>query len=295
MNQKHFDKLKEGVEAWNKWREENPGIKPDLSSANLRSKKLAWANLKGTNLEEADLRGANLREADLRGAELAMAKLGGAIFLRSNLEGAKLHHASLKETKFRHVNLKGGVLWKADLREAALLKTNLEGTDLSQADMRDAYVEGLKYKKLGLCRGIQLNGCHGSPRFIRDAKDNEFIEEFKDNHRAWHFIWWLFADFGRSMLRWIGWSLFLAIYFGTNFFLMGPDSFVVVHQSDKLPFDLITMLYYSVVTFTTLGFGDIKPLAQGAALWVMAEVIVGYIMLGGLVSIFATKLARRSA
>ena len=30
-----------------------------------------------------------------------------------------------------------------------------------------------------------------------------------------------------------------------------------------------------------------------AARWVMAEVILGYIMLGGLISIFANKLARR--
>jgi hypothetical protein len=49
-----------------------------------------------------------------------------------------------------------------------------------------------------------------------------------------------------------------------------------------------------VVTFTTLGFGDIKPVTNEAAWWVMAEVIAGYIMLGGLISILANKLARRS-
>ena len=54
------------------------------------------------------------------------------------------------------------------------------------------------------------------------------------------------------------------------------------------------MIYYSVVTFTTLGFGDIVPKTPAAAWWVMTEVILGYIMLGGLISIFATKLSRRS-
>ena len=53
-------------------------------------------------------------------------------------------------------------------------------------------------------------------------------------------------------------------------------------------------LYYSVVTFTTLGFGDIVPLTNGARLAVGAEVVCGYVMLGGLISIFANKLARRS-
>jgi hypothetical protein len=56
------------------------------------------------------------------------------------------------------------------------------------------------------------------------------------------------------------------------------------------------VLYFSVVTFTTLGFGDVTPLHGNSAAqaWIMAEVIFGYIMLGGLISIFANKLARRA-
>jgi hypothetical protein len=42
-NPEHLAKLKEGVEAWNQWRNSNPSIKPDLS--------------------ESDLDGANLSEA----------------------------------------------------------------------------------------------------------------------------------------------------------------------------------------------------------------------------------------
>jgi len=53
-------------------------------------------------------------------------------------------------------------------------------------------------------------------------------------------------------------------------------------------------IYYSLVTFTTLGFGDIVPLTNWARVVVGLEVLVGYIMLGGLISIFANKLARRA-
>ena len=70
---------------------------------------------------------------------------------------------------------------------------------------------------------------------------------------------------------------------------MGPQHFTV---KPPLPNDFISMIYYSVVTFTTLGFGDITPKTHEAAMWVMAEVILGYVMLGGLISILATKLAR---
>jgi hypothetical protein len=75
-----------------------------------------------------------------------------------------------------------------------------------------------------------------------------------------------------------------------KFFSLGAEAFHV----SQLTWTKSTTLYYSVVTFTTLGFGDIIPRTTEAAKWVMAEVILGYIMLGGLISIFATKIARRS-
>ena len=55
-----------------------------------------------------------------------------------------------------------------------------------------------------------------------------------------------------------------------------------------------TYIYFSVVTFTTLGFGDVTPLNTAGEVLLTIEVILGYVMLGGLISIFANKLARRS-
>ena len=49
-NEEQLAILKKGVKAWNKWREENPDKKVDLSKANL-----GFSNLKGANLREANL------------------------------------------------------------------------------------------------------------------------------------------------------------------------------------------------------------------------------------------------
>ena len=59
---------------------------------------------------------------------------------------------------------------------------------------------------------------------------------------------------------------------------------------------VFTSYYYSIVTFTTLGFGDVTPQPTEwlMQLYLTIEVILGYIMLGGLISILATKLARRA-
>jgi len=46
-NQKHLRILRQGVEVWNKWREENPYIKPDLEMADLRRMDLFGVNFRG--------------------------------------------------------------------------------------------------------------------------------------------------------------------------------------------------------------------------------------------------------
>ncbi len=42
-NEEHLKILKQGVEAWNEWREKNPQIIPDLSKANLSKADLPGA------------------------------------------------------------------------------------------------------------------------------------------------------------------------------------------------------------------------------------------------------------
>ena len=49
-NEEHLKILKQGVEAWNKWREKNPQITPDLSKADLYTADLTGANLYKANL-----------------------------------------------------------------------------------------------------------------------------------------------------------------------------------------------------------------------------------------------------
>jgi voltage-gated potassium channel Kch len=56
----------------------------------------------------------------------------------------------------------------------------------------------------------------------------------------------------------------------------------------------LSPMYYSIVTMTTLGYGDAVPASTGAQLVAMFEVLIGYIMLGGVLSIFATKMGRRA-
>ena len=186
--------------------------------------------------------------------------------------------------------LKRGVeAWNAWRRENPTLVP-----DLSQETIDpDAFAHtGLASEDTGL---VGLAGAYGAPRFLRYAQNQEYIEESRGERRQVRYWliyppWLVSSDCGRSLGLWALWSLLMAVLFGVRFWQLGPEHFALTH----LEYSLTTMVYYSAVTFTTLGFGDVVPKTAEAARWVMAEVMTGYLMLGGLIAIFSNKPARRS-
>jgi len=177
-NEEHVALLKQGVAAWNTWRDANLDIyvdlrKADLIGANLREANLGKVNLSDANLKGANLKGANLSKADLTGAflrgadlfeaelskadlikadlieaDLIRANLSGVNFSEANLNEAVLIGANLSDANFRgaglfeadleEANLSGANLSDANLREANLIKANLSGANLSGVDLTDA-------------------------------------------------------------------------------------------------------------------------------------------------------------
>jgi uncharacterized protein YjbI with pentapeptide repeats len=102
-----FELLMRDVDAWNRWRADNPTVKPDLSyavmrAANLPMANLSWAQLREADLVLANLRGADLRHADLRGANLVGARLLGVDLAQANICGTNLSTAEdLTEAQLR--------------------------------------------------------------------------------------------------------------------------------------------------------------------------------------------------
>ncbi len=289
------------------------GRRPDLSGIDLRGAVLNQADLRGALLSAADLDGAHLLGADLRETTLVGASLRGALLGGADLRGIKTswlafnapggswedRHGSATShgASFQGAHLENADLRQADLREADFLGASLVGADLRQADLRSTNLEHVNLTGVRFthdCRqhaffGARLASCYGSQRFKSYAEGQIFLEEYRQAHPGWFWLWWITSDCGHSLPRWAGLSVLIATIFGCLYFLLGAAHFEFSH----LPYSLLTMIYYSGVTFTTLGFGDITPKSETAAMLVLAEVILGYIMLGGLISILANKLARR--
>jgi hypothetical protein len=127
--------------------------------------------------------------------------------------------------------------------------------------------------------------------FRRWVQDTNYLRQFKQQHPIIYWIWLIVSDCGRSFSLWLMWSVALAVGFGFAFWKIVGEFYV---NGSYRVVDLFHAMYFSVITFTTLGLGDVLPATHVGKWWVAAEVIVGYLMLGGLISIFADKLARRS-
>lgn len=144
MNDEHMGILSRGVKAWNKWREKNPRVIPDLSRGNLfgiTSKprepliKAHVTDLRGVNFSGAEMDRVFLESADLSGAILIEATLSRANLRRVNLSDANLSGADLYEADLYYANLKGANLSDVKLTRAQLVNTNLEGATIENANV----------------------------------------------------------------------------------------------------------------------------------------------------------------
>jgi uncharacterized protein YjbI with pentapeptide repeats len=136
---------KHDIAIWNKWRQENPDIRPDLSGVDLKRADLKRAALQGAILEDANLRGTDLSYANLSGAHLHKANLvlthlGSANLAEADFSGANLCDANLSEANLCEANFSNAVLVGALFQGADLNKAKLEENikDLSPFQIKTA-------------------------------------------------------------------------------------------------------------------------------------------------------------
>jgi uncharacterized protein YjbI with pentapeptide repeats len=278
----------------------------DLSGATLFKATCVGISLMGANLQGAEFSGADLSRGNLQDAKaarvgLGMACLQDARLFSTHLEEATLTKADLQGADVRCAVLKGARIREADLRKADFTAAELKGADLSlsrldgaafnNADLRDTRLRAIAGFEEAEWLGADIRDINfaGAYRMRRHIVDENYLWEFKEasgwNRTVYH-IWNVTSDCGRSIARWCVWILVLILLFAWAYSVTG------VSFGDGSA--LVGSLYYSVVTLTTLGYGDIVPRTSPARILAMIQVFMGYLMLGGLLSIFANKMARRA-
>ncbi len=303
----------------------------DLLKAHLSGADLLKASLSGTYLREANLSGANLWGADLSKANLRGSNLSKANLWGSNLAGTDLTEADLSGANLTEADLSGANLWRANLTGAHLREANLSGTNLWETNLSGAQLTGVvfttdeifnrlrkwwvpklvcllpllrhikpfrNWKKVGMTIliGIDAGKINDlkNPILKRHIEDYQFIQCFKNKSCLHHWIlypfWKVTSDCGRSLLLWVMWSSGIMGLFSWVFYHHQADWFTDANLK------WLNIWYLSLTKFMSLGFGTTtaKPDHPTAQVWMIGEVVVGYLMFGMLISILINKFARRA-
>lgn len=267
---------------------------------------LKRANLSGINLVKKgsshgfDFSGSDFYRANLRGAHLFNIKLSNSSLMKADLTEANLHCAKLEDAnllgiklnnaKIDNIHLSQQIMQEKVAHEAVKNKDhegaldNFEQAEEIYRDIRKAAENQGLFELAGYCIHKELT--------MRRMRMPQF-----SNARLVSKIVDLFCGYGERPMNVIVFSLALILTCAFGYYLLGVN-----YQGEVIQLDLSAslsqnlneffgVLYYSVVTFTTLGYGDITPIGP-ARIIAAFEAFVGSFTIALFVVVFVKKMTR---
>ena len=293
---------KKDMTEWNKWRKTNMDEDICLEGANFNGFFLV-----GVRLDEDPIN--IFGKVYLERAKFRLANLNHARFFRAHLERSDFYHANLESSLMSLSHLEGAQFSRSDLRGAQLPFCIVNGSTIF------LYCEINQHTWF---YGVSLDSARIDP-------GTKQILEYNVRRRNWQkwywgekreetYTWsetprekrlrliraiprlvltfpvrcfWRMSNYGISTWRIIVTFFGLATAFAVVYWLC--PTFVMVNQVVGDIRGFWHALYFSVVTMTTLGFGDIaaNPDSWAGQTLLMFQVILGYVLLGALVTRFA--------
>ena len=268
------------------------------------------------HLSQADLSGTQIFDANLENAELVGSDLSGSDLTHCNFKGADLTRARIANSRLWNTDLTGANLSEADLRGSDLWNARLFNSKIWHADFKDARSLSMSNFLKGAHRGgakIDESGILAAEESYRVLK-NYFLQNGMYNDASWasykektmerlilkkngdfHYLPSLFMSlvcgYGEKPHR-IVFAAIFAIFFFTFLFYFSSgiqstiDPSYVIRWSDYL--------YYSTVTFTTVGYGDFIPRASSFfRLSAAFEAFLGVFLTGLFIFTLARKYSAR--
>jgi hypothetical protein len=264
---------------WNAHREANPEEQVYLEGAMLRGAYLRGANFDGAHLAgvilwSADLGEAQFVETDLRGATLWGAHLERAMLRRTNLQGAFMGTVCLNGARVLFAQLQGADCSYAVVDgETLILECDVDrATDFTGVSLETArFSPGLKQTLEYNIRRLWWRDWYGTGAWWKTPLKRAFAQPF----------WWL-SDYGRSTGRILASFFMFSLVFASIYWTY--PSMLLVEDTGRLESPMHAF-YFSVVTMTTLGFGDVhaNPVSEWGQVILMIQVLLGYTLLGALV------------
>ena len=270
---------------------------PDIK-ARLEEMVREGHSLEGFALHNAQLSGANLARANLTGARLFQADLSHSSLFKANLENANLNAANLKNANLLGIRLENARLehtgWGQYLFQEKLAHDAQKAG--KKLDAKRLYAEAEEVARYLTNESEKRR--HGDiggrfyclERVMRRMQMRRFSGEW-----LWSKLVDMLCGYGENAARVIGFSLSVIIVSAMFYFFLGVYDgngmliFNAQNGIEKNLFCLLECLYFSVITFTTTGYGDISPVGF-SRLVATIEAFVGAFSISLFVVVFMRKM-----
>jgi hypothetical protein len=244
-----------------------------------------------------DMRNADLYRADMSDAHLFNINLSGSSLMKTKLHYADLHCANLTDTNLLGVKLVGcridnikigeEIQQEKQAKEAEANNEKEKSVDLFEQSeeiyrnlRKSAEADGLA-SFAGYCTLKELTMRRKQfPRYSSQRLKSKLVD--------------LFCGYGEKPANVISFSMsliFISALFFYAFGIEGDNGIIQFNLNSSFQENvsaLLSSIYFSVVTFTTLGYGDIHPIGISRVVATI-EAFVGSFALALYVVVFVTK------
>ena len=261
--------------------------KEDLSNFNLKKASLKNIYLVNATMKDCDLERTDFEDASMFGADLSGSNLFKANFKNANLNNANLENCNLLGANFKNTKLKN-VYWGKDHKvineldaEKALRKGDDESAQEKYREAEDIY----RHIKISL--QAQTLGDDTGKIFIREmiARRKQF-KKFSAL-RIGSKIIELTTGYGEKLrnivFTIIGVIIICMLLYGIEGISYNDKTVGFFSEDYGLLSTLGNLLYFSVVVYSTVGFGEMLPIGPIGKTVMMFEGIAGGLVLAILI------------
>lgn len=267
-----------------------------LKNANLENLNLVNHNGK----KGFDLTGADLYRANLKGAHLFNIILIRASLMKSDLSHANIHCAHLEECNLLGVNFN-----ETKIEHIKTGKTLIQESSAKLLEAQGKHKEALDYYEQAeevyrnLRKTSERQGLFtlAGPYLRKELTMRRFQLPYWSGKRLYSKLVDLFCGYGEDPMRVVSFSWLLIFVSSILYYLFGlrfAGEYQVFSLQSSLQENVIFFLeclYYSVVTFTTLGYGDFIPIGF-SRLVAALEAFTGSFTIALFVVVFVKKMTR---
>ncbi|EMA34388.1 pentapeptide repeat-containing protein [Haloarcula japonica] len=297
----------------------------DLKNADLSETVLRYADLTRADLSKADLEGACLENADLINADLTDATTTNADLQEATFWYANLEDAILSGADLRNADLRSARCFQAFFRDTRINSgtqfVNRGGEVFGRCSYElrpdkelDTFEEHPYFAAAWTYRKLEdMYESAALPQRVKNAHIRKQEVQRKDHWRTGSYGRWVVAtinyhltEHGENLGRLSKAGIALIILSGLLYPFIGgfrADSSSEVYRLNfVLPTSIADLchavgtvmhsFYFSMITFTTIGYGDLYPTGTGSKILVAFESLMGGLILAMFVYVLGRRIAR---